>query len=136
MEAHDYPMSDRRMRVHAEFMALTKANATNSGAQWVTSVYEGIQQARFLQIWGGGPNEWRIPKTLKRDYARSLDCQTNPYDSNHRSRNERCSCLEAWSHSISHLRSTPRPEEWAGTIRVLRSEGPDQYTPQHFLANL
>jgi hypothetical protein len=46
-------------------------------AIWVTSdVYEGMQ-ARFLQISGGGSNEWRIPKDVKERLCEELGLTDN-----------------------------------------------------------
>jgi hypothetical protein len=75
----DHPMSDLHMIVYVKFMALTRANATDSGAQWVTSdVYENIQQARFLQISGGGSNEWRVPKYVEERLYEELRLTDKP----------------------------------------------------------
>ena len=75
----DRAMSDRHIRVHAMFMSLTRANAIVSGAHWVTSdVYEGIQLARFLQISGGGPNEWRVSKDVEEKLCKELGLTDKP----------------------------------------------------------
>jgi len=55
------PMSDLHVTAYAKAMAIINAKAINSGAQWVTSDdYKGIKLARFLQISGGGSNEWSL----------------------------------------------------------------------------
>lgn len=61
----DHPMSDMNVLAHAQFMTLVRANATNSGARWVFSDFNGVPQVTFLQISGGGPNEWRIPRDVE-----------------------------------------------------------------------
>ena len=75
----DYPMSDLLMGAYAKSMALVKANAADSDAQWVTSDnYEGIEQARFLQISGGGSDEWRVPKDVEEKLCEELGLTDKP----------------------------------------------------------
>jgi hypothetical protein len=73
------PMSDRHARAYAQFMTLTKAKATDSDAQWATSdLYDGIPEVTFLQISGGGPNEWRIPRDVEDRLCAELGLTGNP----------------------------------------------------------
>jgi hypothetical protein len=70
------PMSDRHARAYTQFIILTKAN---SDARWVTSdLHNGIPEVRFLQISGGGPNEWRIPKDVEDRLCVELGLMGNP----------------------------------------------------------
>jgi hypothetical protein len=60
-------------------MTLTKAGATDSDPQWVTSdLYDGIPEVRFLQISGGGPNEWRILRDVEDRLCAELGLTGNP----------------------------------------------------------
>ena len=70
------PMSDRHARAYAQFIILTKVN---SDAQWATSdLHNGIPEVRFLQISGGGPNKWRIPKDVEDRLCVELGLTGNP----------------------------------------------------------
>jgi hypothetical protein len=73
------PMSDRHARAYAQFMTLNNAKATDSDAHWATSdLHDGIPEVRFLQISGGGPNEWRIPKDVEDRLCAELGLTGNP----------------------------------------------------------
>ena len=60
----DHPMSDKEAKSYALYMALHKANAVNSDAQWaISDSYDlATPEARFLQISRGGK---RIPQEVE-----------------------------------------------------------------------
>jgi hypothetical protein len=62
----NHKMSDNDLLVWAQFIALVNANADNSDAKWADSDFnDGMPLVIYLQILGGGPHEWRIPKDVE-----------------------------------------------------------------------
>src|ERR1700685_3388198 len=72
-------MSDEECLVVSQFIALANANADNSDATWADSNFsDGMPPVIYLQISGGGPNKWRIPKDVEDRLCAELGLTGNP----------------------------------------------------------